>query len=142
MDRTLSTTAFAALAALDNPRALMMAAPRCWTVEMNSPLSHASSPMALAAALPLGWDEPIYIPDPAKRVPLRSFEPSLPTLFFLNRHDFWVAGDLHGRSYPGLRMKSGCDLGIISELRRLVDALQQAHGVSPADIREERQQEL
>jgi hypothetical protein len=100
-----------------------------------------SKAAAPAAALPLGWDEPIYIPDPAKRVPLRSFEPSLPTLFFLNRHDFWVAGDLHGRSYPGLRMKSGCDLGIISELRRLVDALQQAHGVSPADIREERQRQ-
>ena len=43
MERTLSTTALAALAALDEPRALMMAAPRCWTVEMNSPLSHASS---------------------------------------------------------------------------------------------------
>ena len=99
-----------------------------------------SKAAAPAAALPLGWDEPIYIPDPAKRVPLRSFEPSLPTLFFLNCHDFWVAGDLHGWSYPELRMKSGCDLGIMAELRRLVNALQQAHGISPADIREARQQ--
>src|SRR4026207_946644 len=31
-DRTVSTTAFAADAADDKPRALMIAAPRCWTV--------------------------------------------------------------------------------------------------------------
>ena len=53
MERTLSTMAFAALAALDEPRALMMAAPRCWTVEMNSPLSHVSSVMTPVAGLPL-----------------------------------------------------------------------------------------
>src|SRR5215475_2832712 len=53
MERTLSTTALAALAALDAPRALMMAAPRCCTELMNSPLSHASSLMTSVTGLPL-----------------------------------------------------------------------------------------
>src|SRR5215469_7615525 len=53
MERTLSTTALAALAALEAPRALIIAAPRCWTVEINSPLSQASSLMTSVADLPL-----------------------------------------------------------------------------------------
>src|SRR5260221_8423151 len=53
MERTLSTMALAALAALEAPRTLMMAAPRCWTVLMNSPLSHASSLMTVGAGWPL-----------------------------------------------------------------------------------------
>src|SRR5271165_6720962 len=53
MEATLSTTALAALAALESPRALMMAAPRCCTEEMNSPLSHATSLMLSATGLPL-----------------------------------------------------------------------------------------
>ena len=40
-------------AALDAPRALMMAAPRCCTDEMNSPLSQASSLITLVAGWPL-----------------------------------------------------------------------------------------
>ena len=47
--RTVSITAFAALAAELWPRALMIAAPRCWTLVMNSPSSHASSPMTSGA---------------------------------------------------------------------------------------------
>ncbi len=43
MLRTVSITALAALAALDWPRAAMIAAPRCCTVAMKSPCSHASS---------------------------------------------------------------------------------------------------
>jgi len=42
--------ALAALAALEEPRAWMTVAPRCWTVEMNSPLSQASSGIAVVAA--------------------------------------------------------------------------------------------
>jgi hypothetical protein len=52
MERTLSTTALAALAALEAPRALMIAAPRCCTEVMNSPFSQASSVMTSVAALP------------------------------------------------------------------------------------------
>ena len=43
--------AFAALAALLKPRALMMAAPRCCTVVMKSPFSHASSLMTRGTRL-------------------------------------------------------------------------------------------
>ena len=50
MLRTVSITALAAEAADDEPRAAMIAAPRCWTVVMNSPRSHASSLMTSAAA--------------------------------------------------------------------------------------------
>src|SRR3954469_25774541 len=53
MEATLSTMALAALAALEAPRALMMAAPRCWTEAMKSPLSHAWSEMTLVAGWPL-----------------------------------------------------------------------------------------
>ena len=53
MERTLSTMALAALAALEAPRALMMAAPRCCTVVMKSPFSQASSVMASVAGRPL-----------------------------------------------------------------------------------------
>src|ERR1043165_2329847 len=52
-ERTESTTAFAALAALESPRALIIAAPRCCTEVMNSPSSHALSEMTSVAALPL-----------------------------------------------------------------------------------------
>src|ERR671913_131666 len=48
-----SMAALAADAADDRPRALMTAAPRCWTVGMNSPSSHAwSLPTASNAGLP------------------------------------------------------------------------------------------
>src|SRR3546814_206634 len=48
-----STAALAAEAADDRPRALMMAAPRCWIVGMNSPSSQAwSLPAAANAGLP------------------------------------------------------------------------------------------
>gem|GEM_PF-6411041 len=49
---TLSRIALAAEAALDAPRALITAAPRFCTVEMNSPCSHSSSPMTSEAGLP------------------------------------------------------------------------------------------
>jgi len=52
MERTLSTIALAALAALEAPRALMMAAPRCCTALMNSPFNHASSLIRWLAGLP------------------------------------------------------------------------------------------
>jgi hypothetical protein len=45
-------SACAAEAALDAPRAAMIAAPRCCTVFRNSPLSQASSPIASAAERP------------------------------------------------------------------------------------------
>ena len=45
-------TAFAALAAELWPRALMIAAPRCWTLAMNSPRSHSSSPITSGAGRP------------------------------------------------------------------------------------------
>ena len=51
IERTVSTTALAALAALEAPRALMTAAPRCWTVLMNSPFSQASSVMSCGGGL-------------------------------------------------------------------------------------------
>ena len=51
-ERTLSTIALAALAALEALRALRMAAPRCWTTVMNSPLSQPSSAMASVAGWP------------------------------------------------------------------------------------------
>ena len=145
---TSQSVAFSACAAArggscSNHRFRMNAAPVIAS-PLDGQTSHDAGPLEAeppAAALPLAWDEPIYIPEPAKRVPLRSLEPSLPTLLFLNHHDFWVAGDLHGRSYPGLRLKTGCDLGIMAELRHLVDALQRAHGISPADIREEWRQQ-
>src|ERR687897_3032852 len=48
-----SMAAWAADAADEKPRALMRAAPRCWTVGMNSPSSHAwSLPTASNAGLP------------------------------------------------------------------------------------------
>ena len=49
----MSITAFAADAADERPRALMIAAPRCCTVGMKSSLSHASSPITSFAARPL-----------------------------------------------------------------------------------------
>src|SRR2546429_337246 len=52
-EHTVSTTAFAADAADERPRALMIAAPRCCTVVMKSCFSHASSPITLFAARPL-----------------------------------------------------------------------------------------
>src|SRR5688500_5567278 len=51
--RTWSMAALAADAALDEPRASMIAAPRCWTVGMNSFSIQLWSPMASAAGLPL-----------------------------------------------------------------------------------------
>src|SRR4051794_15267641 len=51
--RTWSMAALAADAALDRPRASMMAAPRCWTVGRNVPSIQAWSSMSSAAILPL-----------------------------------------------------------------------------------------
>src|SRR4051812_20915613 len=51
--RTWSTAALAADAALDAPRASMMAAPRCCTVGMNSFSNHVWSFTSSAAFLPL-----------------------------------------------------------------------------------------
>src|SRR5436190_24319158 len=53
IERTLSMIALAALPALDAPRALMMAAPRCCTVERKSPWSQDKSWMTSVAGLPL-----------------------------------------------------------------------------------------
>src|SRR4051794_24959960 len=50
--RTWSSAAFAADAADDAPRASMIAAPRCWTVGMNSFSIHAWSPITSGAGLP------------------------------------------------------------------------------------------
>src|SRR4051794_32999596 len=50
--RTWSTAALAADAALEEPRASMIAAPRCCTVGMNSFSIQLWSPMASAAAAP------------------------------------------------------------------------------------------
>ena len=44
-----SIAALAAEAALDAPRASMIAAPRCWTLGMNVSSSHVWSPMTSAA---------------------------------------------------------------------------------------------
>ena len=49
----MSQAALAAEAAEETPRALMMAAPRCWTVEMKSPWSQVWSEMTSVAGLPL-----------------------------------------------------------------------------------------
>ena len=48
----LNLAALAADAALDAPRALITAAPRCWTVLRKSPCSHCSSPIASTAGRP------------------------------------------------------------------------------------------
>src|SRR5688500_10797186 len=55
--RTWSMAALAADAALEEPRASMIAAPRCWTVGMNSFSIQLTSPTASAAGLPftLAW---------------------------------------------------------------------------------------
>src|SRR5689334_14488979 len=60
--RTWSMAAFAADAALDRPRASMMAAPRFWTVGMKSFSSQAWSSMTSAAPLPptLAWNRSGY----------------------------------------------------------------------------------
>ena len=50
--RTVSTTAFAAEAAEEEPRALMIAAPRCCTAGMKVSFSHSSSLITLSAFLP------------------------------------------------------------------------------------------
>src|SRR5205807_1286114 len=52
-ERTVSTTAFAADAADDKPRALIIAAPRCCTVWINVSFNHFSSPITSFAARPL-----------------------------------------------------------------------------------------
>src|SRR6266550_1451306 len=64
-ERTVSTTAFAADAADDKPRALIIAAPRCCTVWINVSFNHLSSPITSFAARPL--------------IPSRSFR-SIPAL--------------------------------------------------------------
>src|SRR5437868_145798 len=51
--RTWSMAALAADAALDDPRASMIWAPRFWTVGMNSPSSQAWSSISAAAFWPL-----------------------------------------------------------------------------------------
>ena len=48
----LACVALAALAALERPRASMIAAPRFWTVGMKVFLSHSSSLMTSVAGLP------------------------------------------------------------------------------------------
>ena len=50
--RTVSITALAALAALDWPRAAMIAAPRCCTAPMKSFCSQASSSITSGAGRP------------------------------------------------------------------------------------------
>ena len=51
-DCRVSMTALAAEAAEERPRALMIAAPRCWTVGKNVPRIQESSLMASEAVLP------------------------------------------------------------------------------------------
>mmetsp|Transcript_10300 Transcript_10300/g.24177 ORF Transcript_10300/g.24177 Transcript_10300/m.24177 type:complete len:247 (+) Transcript_10300:247-987(+) len=60
--RMWSKAADAADAALDAPRASMMAAPRFWTFGMKSPVIQASSPITALAALPpmVAWERSGY----------------------------------------------------------------------------------
>jgi len=89
-----------------------------------------------AAESPLRWDEPIYIPLAVHQLPLRTFDLSFGALFFLNSHNFWVAGDLHGRRYRELRLLAWCDVKHLSEIHGWVAQLHQTHHVSPSAVRE------
>ena len=72
------------------------------------------------------WDEPVYIPEPARKSRLMAFQLSVSTLFFLNHHDFWVVGDLHDLTFGEIQKRRWCDLGTIAEVHRLVRSLQRA----------------
>jgi hypothetical protein len=100
-----------------------------------------TGPDNVAALSKSEWQEPIYIPEAARKTRLTNFPLSVSTLFFLNYNDFWVAGNLHGRSFLEIRMRRWCDLGTIAEVHRLVRSLQEAHGLSASKIRELRQSE-
>src|SRR5690606_38246407 len=91
-DLTWSTAALAADAADDEPRAWMTAAPRCWTVGMNSPSSHAWSPIVAATLVPptSAWKASGYwvaewLPQMVMRVTSATGTPSLAATWALAR---------------------------------------------------------
>ena len=98
-----------------------------------------SPPDHLATLSQTEWEEPIYIPEAVRILPLQTIPLSLPTRYFLGCHDFWRAGNLHGLSLMDLRRLRWCDLGTLAEVLHLVRTLQQTDDQCQEKIREFRE---
>ncbi len=96
-------------------------------------------PDKLATLSQSEWEEPIYIPEAVRSLPLQNIQLSLPTRYFLGCHDFWRAGNLHGLSLMELRRLRWCDLGTLAEVLHLVHTLQQTDDRCQEKIREFRE---